>query len=375
MGAGMDDSTWIKINITDIRNPAAGLITHVGTVVMGNPRVGDNVIVRVDSQRRVDIMRNHTATHLLHAALRKILGAHARQAGSLVAPDRLRFDFNHPEALSRQDIDEIERFVNEKILANLPLTIATKSLEDALDDGAIALFGEKYDDEVRSVSIGDTTPISKELCGGTHVESTGEVGTFIMISESSVAAGIRRIEAVTGRKAYELIQDKFRILNEAANTLGTQPEKLVDITLKFSNELREMKNQISDLRTKLASMQFEQKLNQTTKVNGINVLTAKLEDSDLDTLRTLADRFRLRHPKDGVIVLASIINERPMIIAAVTEDLIDLGIKAGDLANFVAKQLGGGGGGKPTLAQAGGKDITKIDDALLSVSEWVGEKI
>ncbi len=363
-----------QIRVTGVRKPAAGVIVHVGEVVSGTPKVGDEVIARVDVRRRKDIMRNHTATHLLHAALHEVLGDHARQAGSLVAPDRLRFDFTHPEAVTNQQIEQIEQYVNEKILEDHELQIAHKSLQAALDEGATALFGEKYGETVRNISIGEKDKLfSNELCGGTHCQRTGEIGTFIITGEGSVAAGIRRIEAVTGREAYHLIQRRFRVLNQAAATLMTTPDQLLDKAQAALADIKSMRNRIADLRQNLAAADFTRVLDNTSHIGGVDVLTAILKDADADTLRQMADRFRQRHPENGVAVLARVVAGRPRIIAAVTRDLVKRGLKAGDLVKFVAKPLGGGGGGCPTLAQAGGRDASKLDVALASVAGWVKE--
>jgi len=367
-----------KIRITNIRRPAAGIITHVGEVLSGNPKVGDAVITRIDAQRRKDIMRNHTATHLLHYALDKVLGSHARQAGSLVAPDRLRFDFTHPEAVTPEQLEQIETLVNIKILEDYVLRISYKPLQQAIEEGARALFGEKYEETVRNITITDEhedTPFSNELCGGTHCENTGEIGTFVITSEGSAAAGIRRIEALTGREAYKLIQRRFRVLNHAAATLSTTPEQLLERAEATLADLSEARKKIRELRQRLASVDFTRVLDETAAVSGVDVLTANFKEADADTLRQLADHFRQRYPENGVAVLASVVDERPIVIAAVTEDLIKRGIKAGDLVKFVAKPLGGGGGGRPTLAQAGGKDPSKIGEALASVAGWVEENL
>jgi alanyl-tRNA synthetase len=361
--------------VSDIRTPAAGIITHVGKVTSGSPKVGDQIQAFIDTTRRKDTMRNHTATHLLHAALQEVLGAHARQAGSLVAPDRLRFDFTHPEALNQDEIRKIEDFVNHKILDNYPLNITYTSLDDALKGGAIALFGEKYRDEVRNITIGDKPIFSNELCGGTHVENTGEIGTFIITNESSVAAGIRRIEAITGRCAYNLIQDRFRILEEVAASLSVVPEQIVEKSKNIIFEIKELGNQVTQLKQEITSGEFNNLLKDVQSVKGVNLLTAEFIDSNAETLRKISDRFRLKYPENGVAVFASVIDQRPIIIAAVTKDLVNRGIKAGDLAGHVARQLGGGGGGKPTLAQAGGKDPTKLKDALDSVKDWVNDRL
>ncbi|MBC8496370.1 MAG: hypothetical protein H8D37_01795 [Chloroflexi bacterium] len=326
-------------------------------------------------------MRNHTATHLLHYALDKVLGSHARQAGSLVAPDRLRFDFTHPEAVTPEQIEQVETLVNIKILEDYVLRISYKPLQQAIEEGARALFGEKYEETVRNITITDRhedTPFSNELCGGTHCENTGEISTFVITSEGSVAAGIRRIEALTGREAYKLIQRRFRVLNHAAATLSTTPEQLLERAEATLADLSEARKKIRELRQRLASVDFTRVLDETTSVSGVDVLTANFkeaEEADADTLRQLADRFRQRYPENGVAVLASVVDERPIVIAAVTEDLVKRGIKAGDLVKFVAKPLRGGGGGRPTLAQAGGKDPSKIDEALASVAGWVEENL
>ena len=344
-----------QVNITGTRKPVSGIITHTGIVTQGELSVGELVIASVDRQRRMDIMRNHTATHLLHAALREILGNHGRQAGSLVAPDRLRFDFTHPEALSSREIEEIEAYVNDKILMNFALDIHYKPLDEALEGGAIALFGEKYTDEVRNITIGKTTHFSNELCGGTHVENTSDIGTFIITTESSVAAGIRRIEALTGRGAYKLVQHRLKTLDELSSLLETQPNQLVEIVENLIDELKFSKKELSDKQSELAKNEFNQALTEVKLVDRINILTMKFINLDLNTLRSLSDQFRQSYPKSGIAVLASVLKNRPLIIAVVTEDLVEQGFKAGDLAGYVAKQLGGGGGGTATLAQAGGK--------------------
>ncbi|NUM43882.1 MAG: alanine--tRNA ligase [Anaerolineales bacterium] len=360
-----------EIKVTGIHRPAAGILTHTGEVVRGYPQIGDAALAQVDAQRRADIIRNHTATHLLHTGLRKFLGAHARQAGSLVAPDRLRFDFTHPEAVTSQQIEQIEQFVNEKILGNFNLHTEIKPLQQALDEGATALFGEKYGEVVRNVTIAD---FSNELCGGTHCPNTGFIGSFLITSEGSAAAGIRRIEAITGREAFNYIQSRRHLLAQTARTLETAPDKLPEKAEGVIEHLGAANKQIAALREALALAQIGGVLDQTEDVKGVKVLTATLENVTGDTLRSVADKFRERHPEGAVAVFATVNDGRPVIIAAVTKDLNGRGIKAGDLAGFVAKQLGGGGGGSPTLAQAGGKDASKLAEALGSVKGWVEGK-
>jgi alanyl-tRNA synthetase len=375
------DEGW-EIRVDDTRRPAAGIIVHVGEVVHGEPRVGDTAIAQVDVQRRRDIMRNHTATHLMHAELRAVLGDHARQAGSLVTPDRLRFDFTHPEALTPDQLSRIEAGVNHHILDNYSLEIRFKPLQQAIIEGAMALFGEKYADTVRIITIGGAEPFSFELCGGTHVNETGDIGIFLITAEGSVAAGIRRIEAVTGRGAYELVQRRFHALAEAAAVLETTPEQVPAKVRALQEDLSEMRKQFASLRQTALATQFNHILDnpetdsssRLVTIAGIPVLTVNLPGADADTLRQMADRFRQRYPS-GVVVLASESAGRPSLVAAVTEDLVPRGLHAGELVKFVAQPLGGGGGGRPTLAQAGGKDVSKLDEALAGVPAWVEEKL
>jgi alanyl-tRNA synthetase len=368
------DGSW-EIQVQDVRKPAARMIVHIGTVTHGNPEVGNPVVAEVDAQRRQDIMRNHTATHLLHAELHRVLGDHARQAGSLVAPDRLRFDFTHPEAVNSEQLAEIEAGVNQRILGNYDLRITFKPLQQAMKEGAMALFGEKYAETVRTITIGGEHHFSYELCGGTHVDETGDIGLCLITSEGSVAAGIRRIEAVTGRGAYALVQHRFQLLQQASRTFGTPPELLPEKAEAVLDELETTRKLIGNLRQKLVAAEFNQVLANPQSVNQVTVLTATLSEADADTLRLMIDRFRQRFPTNSVALLASVLNGRPMLIAAVSEDLLKRGLNAGDLIKYVAAPLGGSGGGKPTLAQAGGKDAGKLPQALASVTEWIKERL
>jgi alanyl-tRNA synthetase len=363
-----------EIRVDDVRKPAAGIMVHIGQVVQGQPKVGDSVIAAVDGPRRKDIMRNHTATHLLHAELQSILGQHARQAGSLVAPDRLRFDFTHPEAVTPEQLEQIEAGVNQAILENHRLKIAQKSLDEAMAEGAMALFGEKYGSMVRTISIGGADPFSYELCGGTHVDETGDIGTFLITSESSAAAGVRRIEAITGRAAYELIQKRTQVLKQAAHLLETVPDEVPGRIRALKDELDRAHKQNAKLRQGSAEEEFRRQLGEAAMVNGAAVLSLLVPDADADTMRQLTDHFRQQYPS-GVVVLGSAPEGRPTIIAAVTEDLVKRGLHAGDLVKTVAQQIGGGGGGRPTLAQAGGKDAEKLPEALSQVEAYVRGKL
>lgn len=371
VSANGDD--W-QVRIDEVGHPAAGIIAHYGEVLAGKPKVGDQALAQVDTARRQDIKRNHTATHLLHAELHKVLGDHARQAGSLVAPDRLRFDFTHPEALTAEQISAIEKGVNLRILEDHTLNIAVKPLEEARAEGATALFGEKYGDTVRTIQIGGGAPFSYELCGGTHVDSTGEIGTFLIVSEGSAAAGIRRIEAVTGRAAYQIIQQRMAELQHAADIFKVTPDQVVEKLQALQDELHQANKEINKLRHSKAADSFDQQLETAQEINGVLVLTLNLPDADRDTLRDMADKFRQK-VDSGVAVLATVVEDKPALVAAVTNDLVAKGIKAGELVNVVAEPLGGRGGGRPDMAQAGGKDASKLEQALEKVLPWVKEQL
>ncbi len=367
------DPGW-EIKVNDMRQPSAGVIVHIGEVISGNPNSGDHELARVDIQRRLDIMRNHTATHLLHAELHAVLGDHARQAGSLVAPDRLRFDFTHPEALTAEQLDMIEAGVNRNIFANYALNIVNKPLQEAINEGAMALFGEKYAENVRTISIGRDEPFSYELCGGTHVGETADIGTFLITSESSVGAGLRRIEAVTGNGAYELVHHRFNLLDQTARLLDTNSEQVLDKIRTVLEQLDRARKQISSLRRDLTAQDFNRLMEEVPLVAGVPVLIASLPDADAETLREMTDRYRQKYP-NSVVLLASVSAGRPLLIAAVTEDLVARGLHAGELVKYAAQPLGGSGGGRPTLAQAGGKDPEQLDKALSRAQEWIEKKL
>ncbi len=305
-----------------MRRASAGVIVHVGTVISGQPKVGDKAIAEVDLARRHDIMRNHTATHLLHKALHEVLSDQATQAGSLVAPDRLRFDFNHPEAMTPEQIERVEKMVNEAIAADMPVQKVTKSLDEAKKEGAMALFGEKYGETVRTVSIlesdsllsanlsGSKLPAlqnkySYELCGGTHIEHTSDIGAFLILSESSVAANVRRIEAVTGRGAYELIQKRFKTLKQTAGALKTSLDEVPVKVDVLQDEVSELKKELANLRAQQALSTFNLQLENVQAVKDVNVLAMEVPDADADTLRMLADKFREKYPKSGAAVLVT----------------------------------------------------------------------
>ncbi len=366
------DGSW-EIEVDGMRKPAPGIIIHQGEVLFGHPKAGDMAIAEVDEVRRHDIRRNHTATHLLHAALHQVLGDKARQAGSLVAPDRFRFDFNHPEGISPEQVERVEKLVNDAVAADYPVMAVSKSRDLAVAEGAMALFGEKYGDVVRTITIGDN--YSYELCGGTHLDRTSDVGAFIILSEGSAAAGVRRIEAVTGRGAYELIAQRFKLLKQAAAQLKSGLDEVPQKTGELVDEMAAARKQVTSLRTEKALDGFNVELENPEKIGTVQLVAAYLPGTDRETLGKLADSFRQKYPQAGVCVIGTVSPEGQVIVmAAVTQDLIKKGIKAGDLVGHVSRQLGAGGGGAPHLAYGGGRDATKLPDALASVKDWIAEK-
>ena len=369
------DGSW-EIEVTGMRRPSAGVIVHVGELVFGHPQVGDLGIASVDAARRHDIRRNHTATHLLHAALHQVLGEKARQAGSLVAPDHFRFDFNHPEAMTDAQIERVEQAVNAAVAADYVVSAVSKSRQQAVDEGAMALFGEKYGEVVRTITIGDPHHRhSYELCGGTHLDRTSDVGAFLIVSESSAAAGVRRIEAVTGRGAYELVARRFKLLKQSAGVLKSALEELPQKAEQLQDELAAARKQVAALKTELAMQAFSSRLSTAESIQGVHLVAMELPGLDKDTLGQLADTFREKYPEGGVCVIATLAGEQVIVMAAVTQDLVKRGLKAGDLAGHVSRQLGAGGGGAPHLAFGGGRDAAKIPAALASVKAWLESKL
>lgn len=373
-GSFINPGKW-EVEITDVRRPAAGAIVHSGVVVSGEICEGDAGQLRVNEERRFDIMRNHTATHLLHAALHKVLGAHARQAGSLVAPEKLRFDFTHPDPMTPQQILQVQDIVNAEVLHGHHLHFVEKPLSQAMDEGAMALFGEKYSEVVRTVTIdAEEDRISYELCGGTHVHETNEIGLFIITSESSAAAGIRRIEAVTGREAYELIRKRMSVLQRASLLLDVKVEELPERIETALIELEERRKTNNQLKQELVLVDFVKMLARIPTIAGIPVLAANIKNANAEILRQMTDRFRDNNPS-GIVVLGTVQDGRPMLITSVTDDLVKRGISANDIVKKIAPTIGGSGGGRPTMAQAGGKDATKLDEALQQVKPYLEERL
>jgi len=363
--------------VDDVYRPLPGIVAHVGQVENGVLSVGDDVVLEVDNARRSDIRRNHTGTHILHKELRTLLGPHVTQAGSLVAPDRLRFDFSHGEALTDEQLASIEAGINQAISANYPVRINYMDQKEAISEGAMALFGEKYGDIVRTVAIGEApgpNAYSFELCGGLHVEETNDIGLFKFVSESAVAAGTRRVEAVTGRTAQQLVSARLQMLEDIAGLLNVPEEETLNRLEVLLAENRALNKQIGQLQRKVARGQFSDLLSQVQQVDGVNVLAAQVDVGSVDNLREMSDWFNDKIGS-GIAVLATISSGKPVIIARVTADLIERGVKAGDLVRDVARIVGGGGGGRPNMAQAGGRDPGKLPEALAAVPGLVEQAL
>jgi len=353
-----------EVEIRDAQYPLPELTVHHGHVLKGQLSVDERVEARVEEERRLDIARNHTATHLLHHALQKVLGEHARQAGSLVAPHRLRFDFTHLQPMSDEELRQVEREVNAAIRANLPVQARVTSFDEARSAGAMALFGEKYGDRVRMISIGEG--YSRELCGGTHLDFTGQIGFFQIVNESSIGSGLRRIEAVTGRGAEAYVQQQLDLITETAAALQTHPGELLRTVHELTEQVRELQRRIERLQSQAASHAIGQLVRQAQDIMGVHVLAARVEADSVDRLRQMVDELR-EQLGSAVIVLGTVVGGEPSIVTAVTGKLVDKGLHAGRLAGQLAKVIGGGGGGRPNMAQAGGHDATKLDEALRRV--------
>ena len=354
--------------VEDTLKIQADVFGHHGVLREGSLKVGDTVDAQVDTVKRGRTIRNHSATHLMHKALREVLGTHVQQKGSLVDPDKTRFDFSHPQAVTADEIAQVEAIVNREILENHATASHNMSFDDAVKHGAMALFGEKYGDTVRVLDIGT----SKELCGGVHVTRTGDIGLFKIVSEGGVAAGIRRIEAVTGEGALALVQSINRKLVEAAGALKTNPDELTVRIAQVQDQVKLLEKEVAALKSKLAAGQGDELLGKAVDVNGIKVLAATMEGADVATLREAMDKLKDKL-QTAAIVLASVVDGKVSLIAGVTKDATGK-VKAGELVNFVAQQVGGKGGGRPDMAQAGGTDPSGLPAALAGVAGWVGER-
>jgi alanyl-tRNA synthetase len=355
--------------ISDTQAPLPGLITHKVKVVKGTLSTGDAVTAEVDVEKRMGTARHHTATHLLHNALRRVLGDHVKQAGSLVAPDRLRFDFTHFTAMSPQEINRVEELVNEKIRENDSVKTFEMDFDEAQKKDIIAIFGEKYGERVRVVDIGG---YSKELCGGTHVSSAGQIGLFKILSESSVAAGVRRIEAVSGASALRLFQKRERQVSEIAQIFKSDPETIVERVEALKKEQKRLKKAAARVNEQELLGDLAALVRKAPKVKGITLVTADLSELPAEGLRSAGDRIK-KQLKSGVVVLGSRSKGGVQLICMITEDIVTRGLHAGKVVRGIAKVVGGSGGGQPHMAQAGGSKPEKLDEALKKAKEVVKE--
>ncbi|MDT3677787.1 MAG: alanine--tRNA ligase [Burkholderiaceae bacterium] len=355
----------VRFDVDDTQKVRAEVFGHHGTLAAGTLAIGDRLDASVDAARRASTMRNHSATHLMHKALREVLGSHVQQRGSLVDADRTRFDFAHNAPLDDDEIRRIEAIVNREVLANAPTQARVMAFDDAVRSGAMALFGEKYGDEVRVLDIGS----SRELCGGTHVARTGDIGLFKVVAEGGVAAGVRRIEAITGENAVAWVQALDARTKEAASMLKAAPGELVGRIGQSLDHVRALEKELARLKSKLASSHGEDLAEQAVEVDGIKVLAATLDGADTKTLRETMDRLKDRL-KSAAIVLAAVDGAKVSLIAGVTPNATSK-VKAGELVNFVAQQVGGKGGGRPEMAQAGGSEPARLPQALAGVPDWV----
>ncbi len=353
--------------VTDTKKSADGHFMHEVEVKNGGFKVGDTVTLKVCVKNRLAIGRNHSATHLLHKALKEELGTHVAQAGSLVTPNHLRFDFSHFEAMTKEQLKNVENKVNEKILEALPIVTKEMPIEEAKQLGATAQFGEKYGDTVRVVSMGD---YSVEFCGGTHLSNTSQIGLFKLISESGVAAGVRRIEAVTGKGVLEYIEKKDKLIEDTAAAMKSNPSDIADRASALVNEVKELSRELESTKAGKAASLAEDLIKTTENINGIDVITAKIDGMGADELRTLGDSLKDKN-SNLVLVLAGVSGDKATLVAMATKEAVAKGANAGKIIKEVAKTAGGGGGGKPDSAQAGAKDLSKLDEALALVKTLI----
>ncbi|WP_010092617.1 alanine--tRNA ligase [Burkholderia ubonensis] len=358
-----------RFAVGDTLKVQADVIGHHGTLEQGTLKVGDVLRAEIDAHRRARTQRNHSATHLMHKALREVLGSHVQQKGSLVDADKTRFDFAHNAPMTDDEIRRVEQIVNDEILANAPGIVRVMPYDEAVKGGAMALFGEKYGDEVRVLDLG----FSRELCGGTHVSRTGDIGFFKIVVEGGVAAGIRRVEAITGDNAVRYVQELDARVNEAAAALKAQPSELTQRIAQVQDQVKSLEKELGALKSKLASSQGDELALQAVEVGGVHVLAATLDGADAKTLRETVDKLKDKL-KSAAIVLAAVEGGKVSLIAGVTPEASKK-VKAGELVNFVAQQVGGKGGGRPDMAQAGGTEPANLPAALAGVKGWVEERL
>ncbi len=377
-GGQLGDQGYIRgpngaVRVEDTQSPIAGLIVQRGLVEQGEIAVGDPVRAAVDPERRSDASRNHSGTHILHAALRSVLGPHVRQAGSLVAPERLRFDFSHVSQLTRDELTDVQSLANDRVRANLAVTAHETTYSEAVREGALAFFGDRYGDVVRVVTMaedGGAGAFSMEVCGGTHVGATGQVGTLLVLGESSIGGGMRRIEALTGRAAEQLFVEQAGRLERLSRRLQTPVLDLETRLDSFMEETEELRRRLASMERATLRAEAEALLQRVTDVEGVNVVVGRTSAGNPDGMREMGDFLRDKL-RSAVVVLGTLGEGGPILVAMATPDLVERGINSGSLARDAAKLMGGGGGGRPDMAQAGGRQPEKLDDALASVPALV----
>jgi alanyl-tRNA synthetase len=350
----------VVVEVIDTKKGPNNTIKHICVVKSGIINLGDVVYTKVDKEVRLASARNHSATHILHKVLKEVLGDHVNQAGSLVTPERLRFDVTHFEAISKDELKLIEEKVNNVVFEALDITCENMSMTEASKKGATALFGEKYGDEVRVVSMGE---FSMELCGGTHLRNTSQIGMFKILSEGGVAAGVRRIEAITGKEVYNYLSNKQHLINEVCTSIKAKEDNLVSRVSNLLDENKSLAKELNEVKAKMSLQSADSILDSKVDINGVNIVTAKFEDMDMDTLRNTADTLRDKLAS-GVVVLANVAGGKINFVATATKDVLEKGVHAGNIVREVAQTAGGKGGGRPNMAQAGAPDVTKVDEAL-----------
>lgn len=368
---GLITNENLVVEVLNTKKGANNSIKHIGIIKSGKISNGDKVKTLVDREIRMSAARNHSATHLLHKALKEVLGDHVNQAGSLVTPERLRFDITHFEAISNEELKVIEEKVNNVILSSLDIKCDTMNIKEAKEKGATALFGEKYGDEVRVVSMGD---YSTELCGGTHLTNTSQVGMFKILSEGGVAAGVRRIEAITGKAVYEYLKERDGIISEVCVNLKSKEDNLIQRISSLLEENKNLSKELHDMKAKMSLQSADSIFDSKVEVNGVNLITNKFEGMDMDTLRETADNLRDKLGS-GVVVLANVVDDKVNFVVTATKDVLDKGIHSGNIVREVAKIAGGKGGGRPNMAQAGASDVSKVDQALSYASEVIKTQV
>ncbi|SFF52943.1 alanyl-tRNA synthetase [Halobacillus alkaliphilus] len=366
---GRIENDNVLLEVTNVQKAPNGQHMHEAVIQKGSLHKGDRVHAEIDEKSRSFIVKNHTATHLLHQALKDVLGDHVNQAGSLVAPDRLRFDFSHFGSVSNEEMEKIETIVNEKVWQSIPVRVEYSSIEEAKEKGAMALFGEKYGDTVRVVQVGD---YSLELCGGCHVVNTAEIGLFKIVSETGIGAGTRRMEAVTAKDAYLYMNGKESLLKQAGERLKTKPEQVPERIDVLHKEIKDLQRENESLSAKISNMEASTILDEVEEINGVKVLAKQVDVKDMNALRSMIDDLKQKI-ESGIILLAAPNGNKVQLIAGVSKDLVEEGYHAGHLIKEAASRCGGGGGGRPDMAQAGGKDASKIPEALEFAKEYANQ--